>query len=247
VKTVSTILAPLALFSMLNYPAWAAVVFVGVESGAPPKFQAQRWSLATESKVYAVTNHVFGCSGYYCLAPGPDQPSKPVTEGDITGNDTVLRKPDFLAAHPHVAAGTWVNYPGYSPDYVSVSEDASRKSVYNTAPLTRDGLPDLVLFDIEGKAGILFTVSLHRNTPADGAVVGFSLITFDRLSGADYEPAIPKVSAHIGQFERAGEYVKDYYAFKERDTFHLLKTNCNYIRFWDVNWDGDVPTVIYNK
>ncbi len=35
-----------------------------------PSFQAQRWSLATEPKVYAVTNQIFGCSGYYCLAPG---------------------------------------------------------------------------------------------------------------------------------------------------------------------------------
>ncbi len=110
----------------------------------------------------------------------------------------------------------------YAPDYVSVSEDASRKAVHNTAPLKRDGSPDLVLFDIEGKAGTAYTVALHRKTPADGAVVGFSLITFDRLSGADFKPAIPKVSAHIGQFERAGEYMKDYYVFKEGDTFHLF-------------------------
>ena len=38
----------------LSCPAWAAVTFAGVESGAPPNFQAQRWSLASEPKPHAV-------------------------------------------------------------------------------------------------------------------------------------------------------------------------------------------------
>jgi hypothetical protein len=281
-------LLPALFIAILAAPAWAAVTFVGVESGAPPNFQAQRWSLATEKKTHAVTNQLYGCSGYYCLAPGADVPSKPVAESAIAGFGTAFCKPDFLAAYPTVVAGTWVNYPGYAmvtkpeaagagdafriggisatvaaptkgagaetkyvevfsfkltagvrfrfgimvdafdgggayaPDYVSVSEDVSQKAVYNTAPLKRDGLPDLVLFDIEGKAGTTCTVALHRRTPTDGATVGFSLITFDRLSGADFKPAISKVSAHIGQFERAGEYMKDYYVFKEGNTFHLF-------------------------
>lgn len=34
----------------------------------------------------------------------------------------------------------------FAPDYVSVYEDASQQVVYTT-PLTRDSVPDLVLFD----------------------------------------------------------------------------------------------------
>lgn len=39
---------------------------------------------------------------------------------------------------------------------------------------------------------------------------------------AHAEPPAPKASAHIGQFERAGEYVKDYFVLKEAGTFHLF-------------------------
>jgi hypothetical protein len=48
-----------------------------------------------------------------------------------------------------------------------------------SAPLRRDGVADLVSFDLEGAAWTGYTVALHRKTPADGAVVGMSLITFD--------------------------------------------------------------------
>ena len=277
----------------MTAPVLATVTYVGVESGAPPNFQAQRWSLATEKKAHAVTNHVYGSSGYYCLAPGADVPSKPVAGSAITGFETALRKPDFLTAQPTVVAGTWVNYPGYAmvakpgaagpgeafriggvsahvaaptsgagvktkfvdafsfklatdesfrlgilvdafdgagsfaPDYISVYEDASQKAVYNPTALTRDSVPDLVVFDIKGKAGTTYTVALHRKTPADGVVVGFSLITFDRLSGADAvavaaSAALPKKSLRIGHFESPGEYMKDFFVFKNGDTYHLF-------------------------
>jgi len=277
---------------LLNAPVWAAVTFVGVESGAPPNFQAQRWSLASEPKAHAVTNHFYGSSGYYCLAPGTDVASKRVAGSDITGFGTVLRKPDFLTAQPVVVAGTWVNYPGYAmvtkpeaagagdafriggisdvvvrdtdgpggrtkfvdvlnftlgadtqfrlgimvdafgngayaPDYVSVYENTSQKTVWNSQPLTRDGLPKLVLFDIAGQAGAAYLVALHRKAPADGARVGFSLITFDRVSGADAvavaaRAALAKKSLRVGHFESPGEYMKDFFVFKNGDTYHLF-------------------------
>lgn len=239
-----TILSVL-LVSMLGTPVWASVTFVGIESGAPPDLKAQRWSLAAKKKTFAVSNNVYGSSGYYCLAPGANNvPSQPVTGGDITGFNTALLKPDFLAAHPSIMGGTWVNYPGYAlvtkpqptgagdtwriggisapvrnsadgageetkfkdfftfklatdarfrlgimvdafegkgkyaPDYISVYEDSSRKTVYNSAPLTPDSVPDLVFFDIDGKAGTTYIVALHRTIPA---LTGFSLITFDKL------------------------------------------------------------------
>jgi hypothetical protein len=90
------------------------VTFLGVESGAPPNFAAQRWSLAAEKKTFAVTNNVYGSSGYYCLAPGADVPVKPVAGGDITAYGTMARKPDFLVAHPAPVAGNWVNFAGYA-------------------------------------------------------------------------------------------------------------------------------------
>ena len=232
------------IISMLGAPIWASITFVGVEGGAPPNYQAQRWSLAAEKKTFAVTNNVYGSSGYYCLAPGASVASKPVIDGDITAFNTALLKPDFLAAHPTPIAGTWVNYDGYAlvtkprpanaddawriggisagvnsaatgageetmyadffsfklaadarfrlgvmvdafeakgnfaPDYVSVYEDTSKQVVYTTV-LTRDSVPDLVLFDIDGKTGSTYIVALHRKTPGS---TGFSLITFDKLA-----------------------------------------------------------------
>lgn len=100
--------------ALLTPPAWVGVTFLGVESGAPPNFAAQRWSLAAEKKTFAVTNNVYGSSGYYCLAPGADVPVKPVAGGDITAYGTMARKPDFLVAHPAPVAGNWVNFAGYA-------------------------------------------------------------------------------------------------------------------------------------
>lgn len=69
----------------------------------------------------------------------------------------------------------------YAPDFISVYDSSTRKVVYNSAALQRDGWPDLVIFDVEGRAGTTYDVALHRKTPTDGAVVGFSMVTFDAL------------------------------------------------------------------
>jgi|GEM_PF-1864017 len=69
----------------------------------------------------------------------------------------------------------------YAPDFVSVFDASNGRVVYNSSALRRDGWPDLVLFDIDGRAGTSYGVALHRRTPADGAVVGYSMVTFDAL------------------------------------------------------------------
>ena len=293
-KKNEPLIIPLTL-SLLISPLLADVAFVGVEGGAPPNFQAQRWSLASEPKSLAVAGNIFGSSGYYLLAPGAEMASKPVVSSDINLTDcnTAIRRPDFVAMHPvAVAGGTWVNEVGNSlvtkpepnapedawrvggitaavgavtqsagvdtrmvnafsfklvanekfrlgimvdalggggasaPDYVSVSEGGNQKA-FNSTALTRDGIPELVLFDINGKAGATYTVTLHRKTPADGVVLGFSMITFDRLSGTDAaalaaHAVAAKKSLRIGHFESPGEYMKDFFVFKNGDTYHLF-------------------------
>lgn len=110
----------------------------------------------------------------------------------------------------------------YAPDFVSVRLNGSDEVCMTATALTRDMIPDLVLFDIQGKAGGSYTVSLHSKLPATSAVMGFSLITFDRLSGEDSQPPPEKISTHIGEFSREGEYMKDYYLFNEGGTIHLF-------------------------
>jgi|GEM_PF-1892524 len=73
------------------------------------------------------------------------------------------------------------NNGAYAPDYVSVYDTSTGRAVYNSSALRRDGLPDLVLFDVDGRAGTSYGVALHRKTPADGVVVGYSMVTFDAL------------------------------------------------------------------
>ncbi len=264
----------------------SGITFVGVESGAPPDFKTQRWSLRTQPKELAVKNDIHGGSGHYVLAPGVDVNEAVDTPARIDSHGTVIRKPDFLKNHPVPGAGKWVNFPGYStvtipfatdktdafriggistradasvgkdaemmaseafrfelssdaafrlgimvdafnspdfaPDFISVRLDGGDGFCINATPLTRDNSPDLVLFDINGKAGESYTVSLHRKPPVAGAELGFSLITFDRLSGVDSQPPPEKISAQIGEFSREGEYMKDYYLFNEGGTIHLF-------------------------
>lgn len=64
----------------------------------------------------------------------------------------------------------------------STFEDAREQAVYYPMPLMRDRVLGLAFFDIAGRASNTYAVALHRKTPAEDALTGFSLITFDRLS-----------------------------------------------------------------
>ncbi len=65
----------------------------------------------------------------------------------------------------------------YSADWVAVS-NVTAGTVWS-AQLTRDGVPDMPLFDIEGASGDQFTVSMHQTAGTGGSVSVFALITFD--------------------------------------------------------------------
>jgi hypothetical protein len=69
----------------------------------------------------------------------------------------------------------------FSVDFVSVTHVGSGE-VFSTS-LTRDGVPDMVFFDIQGNQNDEFVVSLwEANEALTGArVASFSLITFDKL------------------------------------------------------------------
>jgi hypothetical protein len=69
-----------------------------------------------------------------------------------------------------------VGTPTYAPNYVSVY-NAGTGTVYSTA-LTRDGVPDMALFDISGVSGDSFAVALWQNAPNTGPAA-LSLVTFD--------------------------------------------------------------------
>ena len=75
----------------------------------------------------------------------------------------------------------------YAPNYVSVYNATNATTTYSAA-LTRDGVPDMVFFDITGKSGDQFTIALWQNSPDTGPAA-FSLVTFD---------AIPSVGTEIG-------------------------------------------------
>ncbi len=72
----------------------------------------------------------------------------------------------------------------YGPDYVSVFH-ANTGTVFSAA-LSRDGVPDMVFFDIAGNPGDQFIVGLWQNTGTE-SVAAVNLVTFDLLP--------PKLSA----------------------------------------------------
>jgi hypothetical protein len=73
----------------------------------------------------------------------------------------------------------------YAPDYVGVYS-ASTGTVFSSL-LTRDGNPDMAVFEIDALASETFTVSLWQQSGTQ-SIAPFSLVTFDAI-------AIPEPSA----------------------------------------------------
>jgi hypothetical protein len=71
-----------------------------------------------------------------------------------------------------VASGT------YAPNYITVYHNDT--GTVFSAPLTRDGVPDMVFFDLTGNPGDTFNIALWQNAPGVGPVA-LSLVTFDML------------------------------------------------------------------
>ena len=93
----------------------------------------------------------------------------------------------------------------YSPDYVSVYSVAQNKT-FHSAPLVRDGNPDMVFFDIEGTSGDTIAVSVWQAPyvniagPADGNPVGLSMLTFDEIITEPSEPPVLSYSRSGSNF-----------------------------------------------
>jgi hypothetical protein len=70
----------------------------------------------------------------------------------------------------------------YAPDYVNVYHTGTGTSVFS-AVLDRDGVADLVFFDITAEAGDSFVVGLWQNSGTQN-VAALSLLTVDLLTGS---------------------------------------------------------------
>jgi predicted GH43/DUF377 family glycosyl hydrolase len=148
--------------------------------------------------------------------------------GEVDGLETIHAKAlSFtLAGDAPFRLGVMVDafdqIGAYAPDYVVIREEATGRTWHNMPSVVRDGKPDLMLFDLRGSAGAVYSVELHRAASAEAGlrIAGLSGLTFDAAGpGA---PAPVSACAAIGEFSRAGEYMKDYYVFKEGDTYHLF-------------------------
>jgi hypothetical protein len=67
-----------------------------------------------------------------------------------------------------------------APDYVSVSKVNGAEEF--SVALSRNGVPDMVFFDITGNADEVFSVRLWQTTDETGGPIAFALVTFDQLT-----------------------------------------------------------------
>jgi len=116
-------------------------------------------------------------------------------------------------------------------DNLGTSDYAPRGAVLavNGTPLPEvatqpDGEPDWLYWDLAGlKEGAELSLRLqeHKGVAAVGGLVFLS-----SQPGAARKPPgsgpLPVIDRKVGEFSREGEYVKDYYVFREGDTFHLF-------------------------
>ena len=90
--------------------------------------------------------------------------------------------------------------------------------------LQPDGRPDWIYWDLPGLepgAEIALRVEADKGVAAIGGLVFLS-----SQPGVERKKAVPGplpgIDRKVGEFSRDGEYVKDYYMFREGDTFHLF-------------------------
>ena len=92
------------------------------------------------------------------------------------------------------------------------------------APVSPDGQADWILWDLAGlKEGD--EVSVHVQASQGVAALG-GLVFLSGTAGVSRQTAkegpLPVIDRKVGEFSREGEYVKDYYVFREGDTYHLF-------------------------
>lgn len=101
--------------------------------------------------------------------------------------------------------------PGYTPTQLTLVVDGRESDpVMTTGGVGSANMqPDWYFWDVAG-AKDNSEVTL-RVSPGNGVAAIGGLVFF-----------VGEEPRHIGEFSREGEYVKDYYVFKEGDTFHLF-------------------------
>ena len=111
--------------------------------------------------------------------------------------------------------------PDYAPRGVSLAIDGEPGPM---ATVTPNGTPDWLIWNLprlkEGSE-----ISLRVQADKNVATVGGLLFLSPSPDVAQKPVAagpLPVIDRKIGEFSREGEYLKDYYVFKEADTFHLF-------------------------
>lgn len=97
-------------------------------------------------------------------------------------------------------------------------------NVLDAVAIPADGKPDWIYWDLSGlKPGAELSLSVEADKGV--AAIG-GLVFLSSQPGAlrkEMVPGpLPVIDRKVGEFSREGEYVKDYYVFREGDTFHLF-------------------------
>jgi hypothetical protein len=111
--------------------------------------------------------------------------------------------------------------PDYVPRGISIAIDGKERPVATVAP---NGTPDWLIWDLPSlKEGS--EISLRVQADKNVATVG-GLLFLSPSPDVTQKPVtagpLPVIDRKIGEFSREGEYMKDYYVYKEGDTFHLF-------------------------
>ena len=110
---------------------------------------------------------------------------------------------------------------GYAPRGLRLDVNGVEGSPVAASP---DGEPDWVFWYLKGvKEGDEVSLSVQ---PSQGVAAVGGLVFLSGAAGVSRQAAkegtLPIIDRKVGEFSRDGEYVKDYYVFKEGDTFHLF-------------------------
>ena len=111
--------------------------------------------------------------------------------------------------------------PDYAPRRVALEVDGTEIAAMD---LTPDGQPDWVFWDLPAlKEGAVVSLrtGADKGVSAIGGVVFLSTTPGAARRDATAGP-LPVIDRSVGEFSREGEYVKDYYVYREGDTFHLF-------------------------
>lgn len=112
-----------------------------------------------------------------------------------------------------------------TPEYVSRGLSLAINGVDGSvAEISPNGQPDWIFWDLPGlKDGseITIRISSEKKVAAIGGLVFLSKEAAQPRSG-ETSGSLPVIDHKIGEFSREGEYMKDYYVFREGETFHLF-------------------------